>query len=582
MKTGKFLLLIGILSLSFWIESLGQGKYEFENAFYFDQIGLDKRSMVKQPSTYKAHDLKHVFGFPIDSINSYYVGYMVKSPFSPKSPIMLGIKLNPKLTDFFSSEVGSISKSYTSYIINDSSEATLIALGITTENIRDYKYHVVENDSVELIPWSPIPRLEQNYNASRPYASFGNFRAPGKQLMVEVVNIKNYGIRDGVIFDWRVSYKPTLEQIIVSTPNDFFNITFKKRNRDYASKFDASGIPLDLKFPKDSISSFRLNFKKHLTVPYVIFFKTEINGVTEVKQIEWYFLKDYFDLDSKYFRIPGKYELIIHRVSTEIDYYGQDNTLRIPFEVLPPIIQNTSTKQVIFYGTGALLLFLFVFFMYFLWSKRKIKKTQQQKEKAILQLKAIRSQLNPHFTFNALNSIQNLMNKNDVEAANHYLTRFASLTRRVLTSGDTDLISLADEITLLDDYLQMEQLRFGFTYKINVDTTLNKANIEIPFMLLQPFVENAVKHGVSTLANKGLVEIDVIRNAKNLVLSVSDNGSGFMESNLKPESMGMGLKLSRERIALLNNMNQNQAISLHIVSNNAGSKITIILADWLA
>ena len=97
------------------------------------------------------------------------------------------------------------------------------------------------------------------------------------------------------------------------------------------------------------------------------------------------------------------------------------------------------------------------------------------------------------------------MNKNETENANKYLSKFARLTRNVL--DDKELISLSQEKTLLDDYLQMEQLRFGFKYEINTSANLDLENTEIPSMLLQPFVENAVKHGMAQKADNGKITI---------------------------------------------------------------------------
>src|SRR5690606_4715961 len=138
-------------------------------------------------------------------------------------------------------------------------------------------------------------------------------------------------------------------------------------------------------------------------------------------------------------------------------------------------------------------------------NKKKLAENEQQKNTAKLQLNSIRSQLNPHFLFNALSGIQNLMNKNEIDNANKYLSKFARLTRNVLDGKE--LISLSQEKTLLDDYLQMEQLRFGFKYEINHSENLDLDNIEIPSMLLQPFVENAVKHGISEKATDGKITV---------------------------------------------------------------------------
>src|SRR5690606_3874235 len=154
--------------------------------------------------------------------------------------------------------------------------------------------------------------------------------------------------------------------------------------------------------------------------------------------------------------------------------------------------------------------------------------------------------LNPHFLFNALSGIQNLMHKNETDNANKYLAKFARLTRNVLV--DKELISLSQVKTLLDDYLQMEQLRFGFAYEINHAGKLDLDNIEIPSMLLQPFVENALKHGVSQNASDRLIVITITEIVNILVLTASDNAIVFV-AEIKYDVLG--LSLSASRIALL-------------------------------
>lgn len=203
-------------------------------------------------------------------------------------------------------------------------------------------------------------------------------------------------------------------------------------------------------------------------------------------------------------------------------------------------------------------------------------KAEKEKEKAQLQLDAVRSQLNPHFLFNALAGIQTLMNTNQTEQANRYLTRFSRLTRAVLKS--TDLISLDEEHNLLDDYLQMEQLRFNFKYEITTDPNLDVHNIEIPSMLLQPFIENAVKHGIASLNSNGQINIAIFKNDNDLFLKIEDNGKGFDTSKTYE---GLGFDLSTKRIALLNKIYKKDPILLSMKSTPGKTSITIILTKWL-
>jgi sensor histidine kinase YesM len=221
------------------------------------------------------------------------------------------------------------------------------------------------------------------------------------------------------------------------------------------------------------------------------------------------------------------------------------------------------------------------------WARRRnyklgIEKAQQHQENISLKLRSIRSQLNPHFMFNALTSIQNLMNKNDIPAANHYLTLFADLTRKVLNTGEQDLISLADELKIQEDYLQMEQLRFGFKFNIQVSGAINTDNTEIPAMLLQPFVENAVKHGVGANGQNGTINITIDKQDNNLILAVADNGKGFDRTVVQNQTTSFGLKLSEQRIELLNQLNKDQPVTLNIDSTPTGTRVTITLVDLLA
>jgi LytS/YehU family sensor histidine kinase len=182
--------------------------------------------------------------------------------------------------------------------------------------------------------------------------------------------------------------------------------------------------------------------------------------------------------------------------------------------------------------------------------------------------------------FNALTSIQNLVNKNDIEGANHYLSKFAGLTRQVLDTGNDELLSLEQEITILADYLQMEQLRFGFKYEIKVDEALNKANTDIPAMLLQPFVENAVKHGVAVLKEAGIIKISIIREAKDIIFAIKDNGK-WINQDSPGEINGYGVKLSEERVALLNQLYKDQPVSLNIDTQGPGTVVSIRLSNWI-
>lgn len=509
---------------------------------------------------------------------------MVKSfkLINDKHPIWLGVKLNPNLVDFFASSVKSMSKEYPSYIISDTSAAILIAYGITKANVNDYRYHVVENDSVELVPWSTIPMLQQKYGASEPYGFLGKFKAPGKQLLVEVLNTQNYDIRQGVVFDWKPNFKPFVTRMEINRLKDYFDLDNVKLNHGYAKKFkEYTGVPLDFSFPADSVVSIRLYYKHHETIPYVVYLVKDVNGKKDTTEMGYYNRENYYDIDSKFYNKPGKYEIIIQRAN-DLGKWPEEQMLRIPFNVEPPPVSDkkVSLKQALPYIIATLTGVVLLFGGYYRRNQVKLLRAAQEKQTAGLKLQSIRAQLNPHFMFNALTSIQNLVNKNDIAGANHYLSKFAGLTRQVLDTGSEELLSLEQELAILDDYLQMEQLRFGFKYEIIADPDLNKANIDIPAMLLQPFVENAVKHGVAILKEQGRIEVSVSRQGQDIILTIKDNGE-WIEVNNAGEISGYGLKLSRERVALLNQLYKDQPVSLHIDKQGPGTVVSIRLSNWI-
>ena len=175
---------------------------------------------------------------------------------------------------------------------------------------------------------------------------------------------------------------------------------------------------------------------------------------------------------------------------------------------------------------GALLLAAIIGLIYYFRTKNKQKQELNRRHIRELELRAIRSQMNPHFIFNALSSIQNLINHSANQEANKYLIDFSRLLRKVLATSEKKLVPLSDEIEQLQLYLKLEQLRFPFSYSLTVDENIEPDTIEIPGMLIQPFVENAVKHGI---APRGTGEITIRLSLQNqlLIIDITDDGPGL-------------------------------------------------------
>jgi ligand-binding sensor domain-containing protein/two-component sensor histidine kinase len=216
---------------------------------------------------------------------------------------------------------------------------------------------------------------------------------------------------------------------------------------------------------------------------------------------------------------------------------------------------------------------------YFLWMIRKlnernlfeqrlanstIENSRAAESQRRAQLSALKAQMNPHFIFNALNSIQAFIFLNDKQAANVYLGKFSSLIRRTLDMSQHETISLDEEIELLENYLSLEAMRFQnlLSWDIEVAPRLESHNVLLPPLLLQPYVENAIKHGLSSkvakVAGDRHIHIYFKQEMENLICTIQDNGIGRANAQdlLKqrnPHHLSFSTSATEQRLALLNN-----------------------------
>lgn len=188
------------------------------------------------------------------------------------------------------------------------------------------------------------------------------------------------------------------------------------------------------------------------------------------------------------------------------------------------------------------------------------KQTELQHKGTELEMQALRAQMNPHFVFNCLSSINKFILKNESREAADYLTRFSRLIRMVLTNSQLSMIPLSDEIEMLRLYLDMERLRFSnsFDYNIVFSNAIEPETIYIPPMILQPFCENAIWHGLMHKDGQGRLDIVMSMQSEVLKCTITDNGIGRAKAaELKSKSgekqKSFGLKITTERLALFNN-----------------------------
>jgi tetratricopeptide (TPR) repeat protein len=218
-------------------------------------------------------------------------------------------------------------------------------------------------------------------------------------------------------------------------------------------------------------------------------------------------------------------------------------------------IKISNQKVAIIYITIGFIL-LIVFALIFLRIYYQKEKNSIRHQILEAEMKVLRSQMNPHFTFNVLNSIQYYIGGNDMKSAERYLNKFAVLIRMILDQSRNAYITLGEEVSTLKLYLELEQMLFEnkFQYSLNIDQKINSDKILIPGMLIQPIVENAIKHGLES--KKGLAFIDIRFESIGSVLrcTVSDNGIGRTQSELnKGDSLhkSMASDIIRERMQAL-------------------------------
>lgn len=258
---------------------------------------------------------------------------------------------------------------------------------------------------------------------------------------------------------------------------------------------------------------------------------------------------------------PGDYKFALEVQKTD-GTFSRKST-RILFTITPPF-----WKSWWFILLSILCFLLFIALFY----KRRIdiikieenKKTEINKLIAESELKALRAQMNPHFIFNAINSIQSFILKNNTHEAHKYLTKFARLIRSVLENSKHDFILLSQEIESLKLYIELEALRasFSFDFSINVNTNTNEDSLLIPTMLIQPYVENAILHGLMPLKERhGQLIIKFEQENQKLKCTIEDNGIGRVaaeEIKLKKHSAhkSMGMSVTQERLDIINNQNE--------------------------
>ena len=223
--------------------------------------------------------------------------------------------------------------------------------------------------------------------------------------------------------------------------------------------------------------------------------------------------------------------------------------------------------------------------------KQERERANHQKELSELEARALRSQMNPHFIFNCLNSIKSLIQQHEEDKSVNYLTTFSKLIRTLFNNADKKEISLYDEIETCKLYLQLEAMRFNtkFSYAVQVDEKMDLKSIQVPALIVQPFIENAIWHGIVPKGEAGHVELSVVKRDKHVEIIIDDNGIGREASKQNKSASALmhnskGVNLTQSRLELDNLLRQREA-RLEIIDKKdndglaTGTKIIITINE---
>jgi LytS/YehU family sensor histidine kinase len=245
------------------------------------------------------------------------------------------------------------------------------------------------------------------------------------------------------------------------------------------------------------------------------------------------------------------------------------------------IEQATMFRQrLIIYGLLGIIAIIAVT-SYYIYKNAQASKVANQ----LLALKSLRSQMNPHFIFNALNSVNHFIAQQDERTANKFLSEFSQLMRLVMENSQEDFIALQQEQEILALYLKLEHYRFRdkFDYEIITDEAINTEALQVPPMLIQPYIENAVWHGLRYRESKGTLLLRIQKESGNLLVEITDNGIGRKKSaELKTKNQkkhnSTGLKNIEERLSIINKVyKSNYRVSIDDLPEGTGTRVRIYL-----
>lgn len=450
----------------------------------------------------------------------------------------------------------------------DSSKVHFFAKGIDQKNSSQFQFRVSEYPSKRIIAdWQGIKAFsteQVSVDSGLPSMAYvGGYRTSlGSMIVVEIKKIQSTNLLCFALVAWK-ELTPVISGVYT---NDNFGVFLKRLEYPWAvrnEKFDPNETTLAAG-ENNLILFLNATIYHKEQVQYQLLHESKV-------EVDW---RDN-EFDNSFIWLkrsePGEYTMNI-RYAVQPDHVSSYHFIITPAWYQTLAFRIGAIVMILILIGGTILLILF------LRQRRRHQQELQNRTRLQLELKGIRAQWNPHFVFNALGSIQGLINTNDLKNANHYLSDFAKLLRESLTRSERELVSIHEELQTLESYIKLERLRYGFTFDLIVDPQIDAYSHEIPSQLIQPLIENAIRHGASHLLDKGLVRLQIRRAGDDMIVTISDNGRGMKENS----SEGYGLRMTRERIELLNLMNPAQQIEMDIdTTPESGTIITINFKSWL-
>ena len=290
------------------------------------------------------------------------------------------------------------------------------------------------------------------------------------------------------------------------------------------------------------------------------------------------------DRNSKFYTTlsPGDYEFLVQAQNE--DGIWSETSASVNFTIEPPFWKKWWFIGLLVLVISGLIWWLFYFRLSMIRRRNELMQDINEYKQKIL-----RQQMNPHFIFNTLNSIQYFLLDEDTTSSLNYLTKFAKMMRIVLDNSQQTFVSIEDEIRGLNLYLELEALRFeeSFDYEIKVDDDINTYEYKIPALILQPYVENSIRHGLLHKKSKGFLTVHIQKNEESLLCSIEDDGVGRkraeeIKMSKGPMKESLGSKITEDRINVLNSLYSDE-IDVHFVDledeegNPRGTRVEITL-----